>query len=481
MDARLMDSKDMLGMNCFHSCLNEQKQLSEEAASLVKRHANPSDATATVCTGPPPYVLKQPESPAIVADPHILLPSLNARNCPNTHETSARTESHFFSHKPGHIQPIHYNKVNEFGLTLEQMNDLISSFQEMREIPEPDIFEYFVNDISDPDADLQNQLDPLPKDAQSNLEERDASIAVKQAGLPFPTPMPTRGTTPAARFKTLPILQNMSPFHTDQVMLYGPQHPVVDLAPARNDALVSCSLLEGKCMSSSPKQMIPISPSEVLKHISTYTLLNSTAAAAAAEVNLNGFTNITPTAQPQSHQQSFHSSLNPIPQSSPTPSPCNISEPIRPKKQLPLNLANPVKLETSETSPAQSSSSSVTSAAAMQSAGTERRSTRRGKQCRNACVHCKRSNKKCEDVRPCLRCVQTGMEDSCEDAPRKMRHGQRRRGPYRRKEETIAFDYSSVMERKLPERLSSVSSIESPIVKPQREVHHFLPRMGYFD
>ncbi|KAI8830749.1 hypothetical protein BJ741DRAFT_668264 [Chytriomyces cf. hyalinus JEL632] len=409
------------------------------------------------------------------------LPPLNARNCPNTHETSARTESHFFSHKPGHIQPIHCSKVNEFGLTLEQMNDLISSFQEMREIPEPDIFEYFVNDISDPDADLQNQSDPVSKEnAQSNSEELKSSIAVKQAGLPFPTPLPTRGTTPAARFKTLPNLQNMSPFHTDQVMLYAAQHPLADLAPARNDSFVSCALLEGKCMSSSPKQMIPISPSDVLKHISTYTMPNSTVTMAAAEVNLNGFTNITPTAQSQTHQQSFHSYLNPVPQSSPTPSPCEISQPMRPKKQLPLNLANPVKLEISETSPAQSSSSSVTSAAARQSTGTERRSIRRGKQCRNACVHCKRSNKKCEDVRPCLRCVQTGMEDSCEDAPRKMRHGQRRRGPYRRKEEVIAFDYSA-MERKMPERLSSVSSTGSPIVKSQREVLHFLPRVGYFD
>ncbi|KAI8831146.1 hypothetical protein BJ741DRAFT_323293 [Chytriomyces cf. hyalinus JEL632] len=425
-----MDSKDMLGMNCVHPCLKEQKDMPEGSTSHSQRHTNASENTAAVNARPLPHALTQPESHAIT-DPNIHLPPLNARSCPNTLGMSARTESHFFSHKPGHIQPIHHNKVNEFGLTLEQMNDLISSFQEMREIPEPDIFEYFVNDISDPDADLQNELDPAPKEhAKTNSEETNTSTAVKQAGLPFPTPMPTRGTTPAARFKTLPILQNMSPFHTDQVTLYAAQHPVVDLAPAKNDSFVSRSLLEGKCMSSSPKQMIPISPSEVLKHISTYTLLNSTAA--AAEVNLNGFTKITPTAQPQSHQQSFHSSLNPIPQSSPTPSPCNISEPFRPKKQLPLNFANPVKLETSETSPAQSSSSSVTSASAMQSADTERRSIRRGKQCRNACVHCKRSNKKCEDVRPCLRCVQTGMEDSCEDAPRKMRHGQRRRGPYPR-------------------------------------------------
>ncbi|KAJ3239183.1 hypothetical protein HDU78_003026 [Chytriomyces hyalinus] len=472
----------MLGMNCFHPCLKEQKDVPESSASLAQRHTNASLDIAAVNARPLPHALTQPESIAIT-DPHIHPPPLNARNCPNKHETSARTESHFFSHKPGHnIPPIHYNKVNEFGLTLEQMNDLISSFQEMREIPEPDIFEYFVNDISDPDADLKNELSPVPKEnVHSNSEETDASNAVKQAGLPFPTPMPTRGTTPAARFRTLPILQNLSPFHTDQVMLYAAQHPVVDLPPAQNDSFVGCSLLEGKCMSSSPKEMIPISPSDVLKHISTYALSNANVATvAAAELNSMRVTNITPTAQSQSHQQSFHSSLDLIPQSSPTPSPCNISAPIRPKKQFPLNLANPVKLETSETSPAQSSSSSVTSAAAIRSTGTER-STRRGKQCRNACVHCKRSNKKCEDVRPCLRCVQTGMEDSCEDAPRKMRHGQRRRGPYRRKEEAIAFDYSMAMERKLPERLSSVSSTVSPIVKPRREVHHFLPRVGHFD
>ncbi|KAJ3235142.1 hypothetical protein HDU81_000809 [Chytriomyces hyalinus] len=470
-----MDSKYKLGMNGFHPCLKESKHVPEDSAPLAQCHSNPSDKVAAEAhSKPPPQFSNKPEAPNI-SDPHLLLPPLNPSNCPNTHETGVRTESHFFSHKPGHAAPIHYNRVNEFGLTLEQMNDLISSFQEMREIPEPDIFEYFVNDISDPDADPLDQSESISKEnAQSNSD--DSSAGVKQPGLPFPTPMPTRGTTPAARFKTLPILQNMSPFHTDQAMLYAAQLPVVDLAPVRNDSFVCCSLLEGKCMSSSPKQIIPISPSDVLKHISTYTLLNSTAAASTAEVD-----------QPQSHQLLFNSNQNPIPQSSPAPTPYDISEPIRPKMQQ-VNLANPaVKLEISETSPAQSSSSSVTSAAAMQTAGTDR-TRRRRKQCRSACVHCKRSNKKCEDVRPCLRCVQNGMEDSCQDAPRKARHGQRGRGPYRRKEETIEFDYSSTVgvnaTRNVPERLSSVSSIGSPMVYVKREAsstHHFLPRIGYFN
>ena len=43
------------------------------------------------------------------------------------------------------------------------------------------------------------------------------------------------------------------------------------------------------------------------------------------------------------------------------------------------------------------------------------------KQVKNACVNCQRACKKCDDVRPCTRCVKYGIADSCIDSQRKER------------------------------------------------------------
>ena len=40
-----------------------------------------------------------------------------------------------------------------------------------------------------------------------------------------------------------------------------------------------------------------------------------------------------------------------------------------------------------------------------------------------ACIHCKKACKKCDDSRPCGRCVRSGNSESCVDAPRKKRKG----------------------------------------------------------
>ncbi|KAI9335947.1 hypothetical protein BDR26DRAFT_865400 [Obelidium mucronatum] len=63
-------------------------------------------------------------------------------------------------------------------------------------------------------------------------------------------------------------------------------------------------------------------------------------------------------------------------------------------------------------------------------AGTKQRRP----QAKNACVNCKKSCKKCENVRPCPRCIQRGIADSCRDSERKVRKGGELRGPYRRKD-----------------------------------------------
>lgn len=58
---------------------------------------------------------------------------------------------------------------------------------------------------------------------------------------------------------------------------------------------------------------------------------------------------------------------------------------------------------------------------------------KRRNQVKVACIHCKRACKKCDDVRPCGRCVRIGQADTCEDAPRKERSKGKSRGPYNKK------------------------------------------------
>jgi hypothetical protein len=48
-------------------------------------------------------------------------------------------------------------------------------------------------------------------------------------------------------------------------------------------------------------------------------------------------------------------------------------------------------------------------------------------QIQNACVHCKRLHAKCNEERPCRRCEENGLADSCVDAPKKQRGHRGRR------------------------------------------------------
>lgn len=43
------------------------------------------------------------------------------------------------------------------------------------------------------------------------------------------------------------------------------------------------------------------------------------------------------------------------------------------------------------------------------------------KQVKNACINCQRACKKCDDLRPCTRCVRYGFEGSCVNSRRKER------------------------------------------------------------
>ncbi|PWY96838.1 hypothetical protein BCV70DRAFT_168236, partial [Testicularia cyperi] len=58
------------------------------------------------------------------------------------------------------------------------------------------------------------------------------------------------------------------------------------------------------------------------------------------------------------------------------------------------------------------------------------------KQVKNACVNCQKACKKCDEGRPCSRCVKYGLTDTCQDSARKERRRGIKRGPYKRRATT---------------------------------------------
>ncbi|KAG6861881.1 hypothetical protein C0995_010587 [Termitomyces sp. Mi166 len=60
------------------------------------------------------------------------------------------------------------------------------------------------------------------------------------------------------------------------------------------------------------------------------------------------------------------------------------------------------------------------------------RSKRR--QVKNACTNCQKACKKCDDGRPCLRCVKYGVSEECIDSQRKERKKGIKRGPYKKRD-----------------------------------------------
>lgn len=67
--------------------------------------------------------------------------------------------------------------------------------------------------------------------------------------------------------------------------------------------------------------------------------------------------------------------------------------------------------------------------AALQGAGI--RPKRR--QVKNACINCQKACKKCDEGRPCGRCIKYGLVDTCQDSARKERRRGIKRGPYKRR------------------------------------------------
>ncbi|KAG8216919.1 hypothetical protein J3R82DRAFT_7195 [Butyriboletus roseoflavus] len=58
------------------------------------------------------------------------------------------------------------------------------------------------------------------------------------------------------------------------------------------------------------------------------------------------------------------------------------------------------------------------------------------KQVKMACTNCANACKRCDEARPCERCMKYGIQDSCVDGTRKERQKGIKRGPYKRKNKT---------------------------------------------
>ncbi|KAH9934865.1 uncharacterized protein B0H18DRAFT_1101574 [Fomitopsis serialis] len=56
------------------------------------------------------------------------------------------------------------------------------------------------------------------------------------------------------------------------------------------------------------------------------------------------------------------------------------------------------------------------------------------RQVKNACTNCQKACKKCDDARPCLRCVKYGIAEECIDSQRKERQKGVKRGPYKKRD-----------------------------------------------
>ncbi|KAI9490563.1 hypothetical protein BDB00DRAFT_875161 [Zychaea mexicana] len=55
------------------------------------------------------------------------------------------------------------------------------------------------------------------------------------------------------------------------------------------------------------------------------------------------------------------------------------------------------------------------------------------KQVKNACTNCQKACKKCDDARPCPRCIKYGITETCVNSVRKERKKGIKRGPYKRR------------------------------------------------
>ncbi|KAI8343854.1 hypothetical protein BD560DRAFT_493361 [Blakeslea trispora] len=96
------------------------------------------------------------------------------------------------------------------------------------------------------------------------------------------------------------------------------------------------------------------------------------------------------------------------------------------------------------------------------SASTTAKINKRRSQVKNACVNCQKACKKCDEGRPCQRCIKLGITDTCINSPRKERKKGFKRGPYKKKIPQLS---QQATPRKVPKTQKSPGL--SPAAKPK--------------
>ncbi|KAI9274318.1 hypothetical protein BDA99DRAFT_545458 [Phascolomyces articulosus] len=89
------------------------------------------------------------------------------------------------------------------------------------------------------------------------------------------------------------------------------------------------------------------------------------------------------------------------------------------------------------------------------------------KQVKNACTNCQKACKKCDDARPCPRCIKYGIAETCVNSVRKERKKGIKRGPYkRRQKEEDTSTTSSLLDSHQPPQPGQPAHQSSPYMRP---------------
>ncbi|OIR57984.1 MAG: uncharacterized protein A8A55_1235 [Amphiamblys sp. WSBS2006] len=103
------------------------------------------------------------------------------------------------------------------------------------------------------------------------------------------------------------------------------------------------------------------------------------------------------------------------------------------------------------------------------------------KQVKRACIHCQRTNKKCDNERPCRRCVSNNREGTCYTAPRKKRNVDTKNSMEETQEEEDAlkkFLLVCTIELETIKKETHASLLSETSETEDTETKHVLPRRG---
>ncbi|KAI7853382.1 hypothetical protein BDC45DRAFT_570163 [Circinella umbellata] len=100
------------------------------------------------------------------------------------------------------------------------------------------------------------------------------------------------------------------------------------------------------------------------------------------------------------------------------------------------------------------------------------------KQVKNACTNCQKACKKCDDARPCPRCIKYGIAETCVNSVRKERKKGIKRGPYKRRQKDGSERTSSSSSRHKEDNSTTSSLLDShQPPQPAQASHQSSPYM----